>query len=103
MAYYCKVTDLTRPNLGVIMVHFNMHDDADDSVVQGPMTHGFNVVTYDANGDVMSETGNQKKARMAAEYDAYCERLMTDATLVDANFDALKAQAVGYIYAQAGV
>ena len=98
MAYYCKVFDLTRPNLGVIMVHFNMHDDANNSIVQGPMTNGFNVTIRDANGVVVSETGIQKRQRMATEFNFYAERLITDATLVDVNFDALKADAIGFRY-----
>lgn len=94
--YYCKVFDLTRPSVGVIMVHFNMHDSTTDAVVQGPMTHGFNVTKYDANGDAIAETGEQKIARMAAEFNAYTDRLMTDAVLVDEHFDYLKSIAIGY-------
>lgn len=98
---YCEVFDLTRPNAGVIMIHFNLHN-ADGTVRQGPMTHGFNVTTYDQNGDVVVENGDQKIARMAAEFNAYSERIITDATLIDQHFDYLKSIAVGYRYPVAG-
>lgn len=94
---YCEVFNLTRPHVGVIMVHFNLHN-ADGTVRQGPMTNGFNVVRYDENGAVIAETGVQKRQRMAQEFNAYAERLIADATLVDTHFDALLADAVGYKY-----
>lgn len=97
---YCEVFDLTRPNAGRIMVHFNLHN-ADGSVRQGPMTHGFNVVKYDETGVPVAETGVQKRQRMAQEFNAYAERLIQDATLVDTHFDALLADAVGYRYPSA--
>lgn len=98
MAYYCQVFDVTRPNPGIIMIHFNMHDDVDDSVVQGPITHGFQIVTYNIDGTVKTETGQQKLNRMATEFNNYAARLITDATMVDANFETVRTAAIGYRY-----
>lgn len=102
MAYYCEVTDLTRPNPGTIMIEFHMKDDADGSVVRDNMSLGFQVTRYDQNGDVIVETGDQKIARMAAEFNDYSARIITDTVLVDEHFDYLKSIAVGYRYPAAG-
>lgn len=102
MAYYCEVTDLTRPNPGTIIIEFQLKDDTDDSVVQDSMSLGFQVTRYDTNGDPVAETGVQKRQRMAAEFNDYAARIITDVELVDANFAALLADAVGYRYPAAG-
>lgn len=98
---YCEVFNLTRPNAGMIMVHFNLHN-ADGTVRQGPMTNGFNVVAYNEDGTVKAETGTQKRQRMAAEFNAYAERIIQSVTMVDANFNALLADAIGFRYPAAG-
>lgn len=99
MAYYCEVTNLTRPSTHVIMVHFDMRDDAVEphaEIMAG--TVGFNVIIVDTNGDEIVETGAEKRARLRAEYDGYCSRLIRASEMIDSHFDALRTQAIGYIY-----
>lgn len=101
MSYYCEVTDLTRPSTNVIMVHFDLRDDAVEphaEIMSG--TVGFNVIIVDANGDEIVETGIQKRARLRAEFDAYCSRMIRATELIDDHFEDLRTQAIGYVYSE---
>lgn len=95
MAYYAIVTDVTRPQADVVMIHFDVIDDTDESLVMRA-THGFQAVRYDEAGVIINETYNQAVARLAAEFDAYTDRLMTASARVDSVFEQFVVDAVGY-------
>lgn len=99
MAYYSEVMDLRRPSPHVLMIHFELRDDATDpESVLMTGTLGFNVFQRDGNGDIIAEALTEKRARLKATYDSYIQRLIDAAEQVDQHFEALRSQAVGYRY-----
>ncbi len=99
MARYLSIVDMTRPRPDVVMVHFEMRDDATTPVaVVLTGTHGFQAVRYDETGAVVSETLAQRRARLKAEFDAYAQRMLDQATAGDAQFENIRSAALGYRY-----
>ncbi len=99
MARYLIVTEMTRPRPDVVMVHFDLRDDATTPhtvVLSG--THGFQAVRYDETGAVVSETLAQRRARLKAEFDSYAQRMLDQATAGDAQFENIRSSALNYRY-----
>ena len=100
MAHYCLITDMTRPHPAAITLEFDLLDDSaiPPTVVMGGASHGFSTVIYDPAGNPIPETVVQMRQRLRAEFDAYAARLILAVEGGDANFDTLRAQAIGYRY-----
>lgn len=103
MALYCEITNMSRPHPATIMVHFRMLDDATTphTVVIASATHGFSAVLRDDAGVIVAETNAQRRNRLRAEFDAYCQRLIDGATAANTAFETLRTQAIGYRYPSA--
>lgn len=98
MALYAKISDLTNPSPYMIMVMFDIFDDATepDTPVMTGLSHGFQAVIYDANGNRVTETFVQARTRLQTEFNAYAQGLIDSIGAVSNAFTTLRSQAIGY-------
>lgn len=98
MSYYCEITDLTDTVPGMLMTHFDVKRESDDSVVVPNVTRQFHITITDEDGNPISETVQQKETRYWSELQVYADRLLADMTLVDTYYEGFRQQVVGVRY-----
>lgn len=95
--YYCRVTNIARPNPRIIQVHWEMVDAETDEVVAPYNEWGWSA-TLKEGGERIQETPAEKEQRFFAALNAYFADQIADAEEAEQSELALKDGMAGYRY-----